>query len=153
MGYIFCSHLVFFLKKVYETKLHFLIFFSRNMYCVISKKEKKLYFALESTPASHLFPTKSSSKRLVWRKRWSWGRVRRERERRDSACGCVCLFVWVYVCLRVYSCLCVFGGSKERDQVRGRIQLGLSLFRSLHYDGNPHVAALTMGFRSPAEEV
>lgn len=86
-------------------------------------------------------------------------RENEEREERQCVCmcGCVCLFVWVYVCfyvcLRVYLCLCVFGSSKERNQVRARIQLGLSLFRSLHYDGNPHVAALTMGFRSPAEEV
>ena len=72
-------------------------------------------------------------------------------------CGCVCLFVPVYecfyVCLCVYLCLCVFESSKERDQVRARIQLGLSLFRSLHSDWNPHMAALTMGSRSPAEEL
>ena len=70
---------------------------------------------------------------------------------RVDVCACLCGCMCVYMCM--YLCLCVFGGSKERDQVRCRIQLGLSLFRSLHYDGNPHVAALTMGFRSPAEEV
>lgn len=135
MGYIFCSHLVCFLKKVYETKLHFLIFFSRNMYCVISKKEKKLYFALESTPASHLFPIKASSKRLGMKKRGGaggeWGeRERGERgERRDSVCacvdvcaclcGCMCVFMCVYVC--IYVCVCL--GAPRRGT---RLELGFN---------------------------
>lgn len=109
MGYIFCSHLVCFLKKVYETKLHFLIFFSRNMYCVISKKEKKLYFALESTPASHLFPIKASSKRLGMKKRGGAGGESGERERGERG-ETVCVHVWmcVPVCVGVCVFLCVF---------------------------------------------
>ena len=57
---------------------------------MISKKEKKIYFALESIPASHLFPIKASSKRLSMKREVELGEREKE-ERRDRVCGCVCL--------------------------------------------------------------
>lgn len=79
------------------------------MYCVISKKEKKLYFALESTPASHLFPIKASSKRLGMKKRGGAGGESGERERGERG-ETVCVHVWmcVPVCVGVCVFLCVF---------------------------------------------
>ena len=76
------------------------------MYCVISKKEKKIYFALESTPASHLFPIKASSKRLSMKKEVELGeRVGRQREEREER---PCVWMCVPVCARVCVFLCVF---------------------------------------------
>ena len=64
---------------------------------MISKKEKKIYFALESTPASHLFPIKASSKRLSMKKEVELGeRVGREREEREER-PCVWMCVQVHV--------------------------------------------------------
>ena len=65
----------------------------------------------------------------------------------------MCVPVCAHLCMFLCVFMCVFESSKERDQVRARIQLGLSLFRSLHSDWNPHMATLTMGSRSPAEEL
>lgn len=90
------------------------------MYCVISKKEKKIYFALESIPASHLFPIKASSKRLSMKREVELGE-REKGERRDHVCGCVCLFVPVYVCF--YVCLCVCLRAPRRGT---RLELGFN---------------------------
>ena len=68
---------------------------------MILKKEKQIYFALESTPASLMTSIKASSKRLSIKKR---GRVGGEREEREN----VCMRVWMCVRGCVYTCIFMF---------------------------------------------
>lgn len=70
---------------------------------MILKKEKQVYFALESTPASLMISIKASSKRLSIKKR---GRVGGEREEREN----VSMRVWMCVHVYIYVCVCLRRG-------------------------------------------